>query len=150
MRVRCIGAVADFFALRENGDEDFVVSARETVFGAKPFPRDSNRRKGRAGRTKNPREEFEAARKRGLTEGEIRSIAVEYLESGITILDTSDRTGKKLFVRRVRQQEWYLEILAEGLGLTTLQREDAEGKMREGLELDFKAFQEAVDSGIIW
>ena len=109
----------------------------------KANPRERDRR---SPRTKNPREEFVAARERGLMDAEVKQIVDEYLQSGIGTIDRDDPTGQKLFDRRSRQQKWYIEILAEGLGLSNVQRAEAEAKLGLALKSDFIAYQEVLHS----
>lgn len=112
----------------------------------KPYPRE---RDARETRTKNPREEFEAARKRGLTEVEVRGIVEEFLVKGIATTDLNGTREKRIREAREKGHEWYLETLIDGIGLSGVQREEAESKLHQMLEGDLMRFQRAVQSKAI-
>lgn len=81
----------------------------------KPYPRERDERERR---TKNPREEFEAARKRGLTEEEVREVVVNFLEA----VSYEDKVGQP--VEAVLRDVWekrldvYFDALVDGFDLS--------------------------------
>lgn len=105
----------------------------------KPYPRE---RDAREVRTKNPREEFEAARKRGLTEEEVRGIVEDFLEAGLSVASDVD-----LLTKRAIQQRWYLNTLVDGFGLTGKQKRIAKMRLREALLDDHAAYVLSGESG---
>lgn len=109
----------------------------------KPYPRE---RDPREVRTKNPREEFEAARKRGMTEEEVRGIVEEFLVKGITTTDSNGTQETRIREARMKGHKWYIETLIDGIGLSGVQREEAERKLHQTLEGDLMRFQRAVQS----
>lgn len=62
-----LGVALFVWLIREREGGDRVAGKREPI--TKSHPRDGSRKGERIRRTKNPREEFEAARKRGTDEG---------------------------------------------------------------------------------
>jgi hypothetical protein len=116
----------------------------------KPYSRDGYRPEERMGRTKNPREEFEAARKRGLTEDEVRGILEDFIKSGIRKIDLSSTSEEELLAMRIKEHAWYFEMLVDGLKLTKEQQERAESTLRDTGEKNYATFlssiAEAADS----
>jgi hypothetical protein len=107
----------------------------------KPYPRDRDPRMER--RTKNPREEFEAARKRGLTEEEVRVVVEDFVAMNLYPMN-SGRTIDKERTHEVwkRRQQWYLDTLVSGFGLSDQQKNQAAAKLREMIESEFNHYQE--------
>lgn len=93
----------------------------------KPYPRE---RDAREQRTKNPREEFEAARKRGLTDEEVRKIVEDFLELGISWPDWGESIDE-LRVLKQKVNAYHLETLVVGFGLTQEQKWIAQEKLKE-------------------
>ena len=112
----------------------------------KPHPRvpgDSGRKEGRL---KNPREQFEAARKRGLTEEEVRGIVVEFFTLEISTKWSEETTVEEYAKLGDKAREWYRETLASGFGLTRNQEVEVAGKIREFRKTDLKDFKEELAS----
>lgn len=103
----------------------------------KPYPRE---RDARQRRTKNPREEFEAARKRGLTEEEVRGIVEEFVRAGIGDINLSSTTERELLANRKEENSWYLQTLVEGLGLTPDQQKVAAEKLHKSRVHNYSVF----------
>lgn len=121
----------------------------ETTEG-KPAPvtkSHSRERDGRELRTKNPREEFEAARKRGLTEEEVRGVVEEFVSIGLMDEHEPDATVEDLLARRQKEQRWYLDTLTDGFGFSNGQKNEAKRKLRESLAEDYARYMELGKSG---
>lgn len=103
----------------KDGQEYGETTEVERAPVTKPYPRE---REERELRTKNPREEFEAARKRGLTEGEVRGIVSEYLKMGITFQNHQDRSEEAYVEMGDKARAWYQDALVEGFGLDQVQK----------------------------
>ncbi len=103
----------------------------------KPYLRE---RDAREQRTKNPREEFEAARKRGLTEEEVRGIVEEFMRTGIGSIDLSNTSERELLDNRKAENSWYLLTLVEGLRLTPDQQREAAEKLHKTRVYGYSAF----------
>jgi hypothetical protein len=97
-------------------------------------------------RTKNPRDEFEAARKRGMTEEEVRWVVEDFLETGILDWESVGVPLDQLTKRRDKEYEWYLGILVEGFGLTRQQRKEAENALEKIKEADSEHFLAVMKS----
>lgn len=106
----------------------------------KPYPRDLNQRKDRS---KNPSEEFEAARKRGLTEEEVRWVVKDFMTLGIDGDEISADTDQGYYQIRLKRQEWLLDALVSGFGLSSEQKKQAAARMRELGEKDYEEFQQS-------
>lgn len=122
-------ALALGFAFWNRTDKD--KDGETTIIGnpidqTKLYPRGETDRKMR---TKNPREQFDAARKRGLTEHEIRSILNEYL-AATTYEDQPNRPIEAI-MKEIRLKRWniYLDTLAETMNLTEQQITEAQKKL---------------------
>jgi hypothetical protein len=107
----------------------------------KPHPRDRDPRMEM--RAKNPREEFEAARKRGLTEEEVRWVVEDFVAMNLNP-KSPDRTADPEDAREEwkRREQWYLDTLVSGFGLSEEQKKQAAGRLRELGEREFKDYQE--------
>ena len=108
----------------------------ERMRPTKPYPRE---REERGVRLKNPREEFEAARKRGLTEEEVRGIVKKFADLKIDSYTAVEAGEENYRSRRENQQEWYLELLSSGLDFSVAQKETAKAKLRILALEDFSA-----------
>jgi hypothetical protein len=107
--------------------EDGVESATgDRSRAKKPYPR---ARQEREIRKKNPREEFEAARERGLTEKEVRGIVEEFVES----MDFEDQPHRPVEVVlhewRMKRLTIYLDAMADGFSLSKKQKLDVQAKL---------------------
>ncbi len=122
--VCALGAV---FLLRPGVDEekdDSVAVDRSRM--TKPNSRDRDERE--IGK-KNPRVEFEAARKRGMTEEEVRKVVEDYYEA-TAYEDQPERPVEVvLYEMREKKLNLYLDALAEGFNLTEEQKLEAQAKL---------------------
>ena len=107
----------------------------------KPYPRDRDPRMEK--RAKDPREEFEAARKRGLTEEEVRWVVEDFVAMNLNP-KSPDRTADLEDAREEwkRREQWYLDTLVSGFGLSEEQKKQAAGRLRELGEKEFSGYQE--------
>ena len=93
----------------------------------KPYQRvhDPNMEK----RTKNPREDFEAARKRGMTEEEVRLVVKEYFQA-IAFEDQPGRPVEMILNEAMEKRlDLYFDALEEGFNLTKEQVSEIRGKL---------------------
>ena len=107
----------------------------------KPYPRDRDPRMEK--RAKDPREEFEAARKRGLTEEEVRWVVEDFVAMNLNP-KSPDRTADLEDAREEwkRREQWYLDTLVSGFGLSEEQKKQAAARLRELGEREFSGYQE--------
>lgn len=127
------------FWLRPDGKKKGGVAAEgNSSRVTKPYPRE---RDARERRTKNPREEFEAARKRGLTEEEVRWVVEDFLELGIDSDDISADTLEGHYQLRMKRQAWLLNAMVSGFGLSDEQRKQAAARLQELGEMDYKTLK---------
>ncbi len=134
--------------LRADGErKGGVASEGDEPRVTKPYPRERDMRERR---TKNPREEFEAARKRGMTEEEVRWVVEDFLELGIFTVNQKDSSPEALLSRRQKEQKWYFDILVEGFQLTADQKMAAASKLRESLARDNEAYIESKKNNITY
>lgn len=132
------------FCLRTGGEKKGGVAGEGNgPRVTKPYPRE---RDAREVRTKNPREEFEAARKRGMTEEEVRGIVEEFIGKGIATTDVNGTRETRIREAREKGHKWYIETLIDGIGLSGVQRDEAERKLHQMIEGDLIRFQRAVES----
>ena len=103
----------------------------------KPYPRE---REKRDVRLKNPREEFETARKRGLTEEEVLRVVEDFLGAGLGNSITFGYSSDVLFEMRSGAQKWYLDTLVAGFKLTDSQKQEAAAKLKMTLKDDFQEY----------
>jgi len=88
----------------------------------KPFLRDGSRlREGSEVKT-NPREEFGAARKRGMTEQEVRWIVEDFRNLGIDSGEIAAGSAEAYYGIRMRRHQWLLDALKSGFGLSKEQK----------------------------
>jgi len=88
----------------------------EKVLPTKSHRRESESEKDR--RAKKPREEFDEARKRGLSEDEVRGIVEEYFKV-VTYKDQPERPLEEIMNElRLARLRLYLDVLSEGLHLS--------------------------------
>ena len=107
----------------------------------KPYPRDRDPRMEK--RAKNPREEFEAARKRGLTEEEVRWVVEDFVAMNLYPMNSGRAIDKeKTHEVWKRRQQWYLDTLVSGFGLSDQQKKQAAAKLGEMIESEFYHYQE--------
>jgi hypothetical protein len=126
------------FWLRSDGDKKGGVAGEGNAPRVtKPYPRE---RDARETRTKNPREEFEAARKRGMTEEEVRGIVEEFMRTGIGKIDLSNALEKELLDHRKAENSWYLKTLVQGFGLTPDQEREAAQELHKSRVLAYSIF----------
>ena len=111
----------------------------------KPYERDRDSRMEKL--TKNPREEFEAARNRGLTEEEVRWVVEDFLGTGISAMPELVAPVQELLERRRVQQRWYLDTLVDGFWLTGEQKEIAKLRLGAALSEDQEAYLKAERDG---
>lgn len=108
----------------------------------KPYTRE---RDARDRRTKSPREEFEAARKRGLTEEEVRGVVeVFFLELGMNWSAMEGNSIDELRVQKRKVNAYYLEALVLGFGLTDEQKRIAQKKLMEDYNELVAGFSQAM------
>ena len=137
-------ALGLIFWSRPDGEKKGGVAAKGSgPQVTKPYPRE---RDARERHTKNPREEFEAARKRGLTEEEVRGIVEEFIGKRIATTDVNGTREKRIREAREKGHKWYNETLIDGIGLSGVQRDEAERKLHQMIEGDLIRFQRAVES----
>jgi hypothetical protein len=105
----------------------------------KPYPRESDASERR---TKNPREEFDAARKRGMTEEEVRGVVEEFHSYNIHSVKPEDLPPKNLQMLWERENRWYLDTLILGFGMSDLQRSEVAKKLSEMRERDLRSYQD--------
>lgn len=118
-----IGLVVFSYKHRQESGETAEVGRAPVT---KPYPRERDERELR---TKNPREEFEVARKRGLTDEEVRGIVGEYRKV-VTVDRSFGRSEEEIFHDLAeRELDWYLEALGDGFGLTMEQKMAAQTKL---------------------
>jgi len=92
----------------------------------KPYIRDHE---GREISGENPRKEFEAARKRGMTEEEVRKVVEDFFEA-VAYEDQPHRPVEVVLCElREKRLSLYLDALAEGFNLTKEQKLDAQAKL---------------------
>jgi len=103
----------------------------------KPRPRTPSDPGKREVRTKNPREEFEKSRKRGLSKEEVRGIAERAVAEEIGVDEDMANTVEDYFELRKRRIEWYVEILTEGFYLTERQLSEVRTRI-DKLESEFR------------
>ncbi len=137
-------AIALYFAIDQSEQKNGDVSGTKRAPTTKPHPRD---RDERMIRTKNPCEEFEAARKRGMTEEEVRWVVEDFDETRLWEVRPPDAPAEDLYGRRKNEQKWYLDTLVKGFGLTGEQKKEAKRNLREALIEDFAAYSEAEKAG---
>lgn len=118
---------------REKDGGDVIAGERTAV--TKPHPRERDERMER--RTKNPREEFESARKRGMTEDEVRGVVEEFHELGYSELKQKGGSLDEFRVFRSKVWQWYSDLLAEGFGFTGEQERLVSKRLQEMGEKDF-------------
>ena len=115
-----------FWIWRDGEDSSGIAAEGKVPRVTKPYPRE---RDARERRTKNPRDEFEAARKRGLTEEEVRRVVEEYIES-VAWEDQSDLPLEKvLHILGEKRVDVYLNALIEGLNLSQYQISAVQAKL---------------------
>ncbi len=107
----------------------------------KPYPRE---RDARERRTKNPREEFEAARERGMTEAEVRGIVEEFVSLGITYENHQDISVEEYVEVGEKARDWYRGSLVEGFSLTPIQELVLIKMLREIGKKDTVQFKERL------
>jgi hypothetical protein len=123
-----------------DGEREGASSAPgERMRSTKPYPRE---REERGVRAKNPREEFEAARERGLTEEEVRGIVEEFVSLGITFENHQDISEQEYFEMGNKARDWYRDSLVEGFSLTPIQEADLTKILYEVGMKDMAHFQE--------
>jgi hypothetical protein len=124
----CLGcALCAAFWLRPgvNGDRDEAVTDERSRM-TRSYGRD---RDGRGIGKKNPRMEFEAARKKGMTEEGVREVVDEYFKT-LAYEDQPDRPVEEVLRElRERRLSLYLDALAEGFQLTEEQKLEAQAKL---------------------
>lgn len=116
----------------------------------KRFQRNHDRTDGRAVGRKNPREEFETARKQGLTEEEVRWIVKDFVATGLVGMEIDTNSEEELLKMRGRVMDWYLSILDEGFGWTEEQKIEAREKLLETAESDNVRYFLLVEISITW
>lgn len=128
------------FWLRPDGEKKAGLAAE----GSGPRVTKAHSRESDAGerRTKNPREEFEAARKRGLTEEEVRWIVEDFMELGIDSDGISAGTQEGYYQLRMKRQAWLIDALVSGFGLSDEQKKQAAARLRDIGEKDYKEFED--------
>lgn len=129
------------FWWRTDGEKKAEVAAEgNSPRVTKSYPRE---RVATERRTKSSREEFEAARKRGLTEAEVRGVVEEFIAMNLNP-KSPDKTADPEDAREEwkRREQWYLDTLVSGFGLTGQQKKQAAARLRELGERDFKNYQE--------
>lgn len=124
-------------AWREKGQGDGGESGGKTAPATKPSPRDQDRRGSMAGELKNPREVFETARKRGLTDLEVRWIVEDFHELGYSELKRKGGKLNEFRGFRSRAWQWYSDLLAEGFGFTGEQERRVSKRLQEMSGNDF-------------
>lgn len=130
------------FWLWANGDKkDGVVAETNGPQVTKPYPRERDERERR---TKNPREEFEAARKRGMTEEEVRGIVEGFMSFGITFEYQQDMPDEDYMEMGKRARDWYRETLVEGFALTQVQELVLIKVLREYGKRDLASYMESL------
>lgn len=128
------------FWMWHDGDEDGVAPlTTDSSRGTKPYPRERDERERR---TKNPREEFEAARKRGLTEAEVRGVVEEFHSYNIHSVKPEDLPPEKLQKLWESENRWYLDTLVSGFGMSDLQRSEVAKKLSEMRARDMRSYQD--------
>ncbi|BCU76773.1 hypothetical protein llg_14880 [Luteolibacter sp. LG18] len=80
--------------------------------------------------------------KRGMTEAEVRWMLEDFITAGLT--PPEGPTFPLTPARRAKQQDWYLEALAEGLSLTPEQKRAARERMQQSLQEDVAAFAKGI------
>lgn len=136
-----------FFLERDGNWRKGMESAGKTAPVTKPFPRDQERPGGRELPTKNPREDFDAARNRGLTEQEVRWIIEDFMNLGIDNGTIALGSAKDYYKTRVRRHEWLLDAMTSGFALSAGQKDQASASLKAHGERDLAEFVEYV-SGI--
>ncbi len=119
--VAAVGATGAMVPIRESRDSD--VSARRTG-----------------------RKEFEAERKRGLSEREVRWIVEDLQAAGFTSEGVGAETTEEYFALRKSRERWYLDTLAMGLGLTGEQKFQAAETLRELGNAEYEEFRKYAGS----
>jgi hypothetical protein len=104
-----------------------------------PYPRELDAREVP---TKNTREEFEAARKRGLTEAEVREVVEEFHSYNIHSLKPEDLPPENLKMLWESENRWYLDTLMTGFGMSDLQKSEVARKLSEMRARDLRDYQE--------
>ncbi len=124
----------------ERGLEDR--SGRET--GKAPVTKPVPRSERPANETIDPREEFEAARNRGLTEQEVRWIVSDFTNLGIDSQDVAAGSAESYFVLRSRRHRWLVDVLASGFGLSADQKHQAAESIEALGERDLAEFTKYI------
>ena len=109
----------------------------------KPYPRDRDLRMEK--RAKNPREEFEAARRRGLTEEEVMGIVEEFEELGITQAIDQNLLEEEYAKKGDLVRRWYCDALVEGFSLTEVQELVLKKVLRQVGKEDASSFGEHLE-----
>lgn len=104
----------------------------------KPYPRGPEHLAG----TGNPRDEFEAARKRGMTADEVRWVVEDFVNFGIDSDQLAAGTGDGYYQLRTKRHQWLLDTLVAGFGLSDEQKQWAAVRLRELAERDYAEFRE--------
>ena len=133
-----------FFHERDGNWRNGMESAGKTAPVTKPFPRDQERPGGRELPTKNPREDFDAARNRGLTEQEVRWIIEDFMNLGIDNGTIALGSAKDYYKTRIRRHEWLLDALTSGFALSAEQEGQASASLKAHGERDLAEFVEYV------
>ena len=128
-----MGALIWLWLDRERQGGGTVTEDRALVTKLHPRVHDPRRE----GRTKAPREEFEAARKRGLTEEEVRGIVRDFQKLGYSELKQKGGSLEEFRNFRTKAWQWYSDLLAEGFGFTGEQERLVSKRLQEMGEKDF-------------
>jgi len=135
-----LGLVLIFLRSRQQRSSLYIEVEVGSV--TKPFSRDSSRPGHRNERTKNPREAFENARKRGMTEEEVRFIVEDYAKLGILSKPPEEISPEHFHKIGIKARSWYGEVLVEGFGLIHRQEVEVTERLRELGKKDLANFKE--------
>lgn len=133
-------------AMREKeGDRvDDVELSANSVTVTKPFSRDYDLRGDLTGKTEHPREAFEAARKRGMTAREVKWVVEDFEAMTLSTKDLGSAPEHEYYEIRKRGQQWYLDTLVSGFGLSGGQKSRAAERLRKLGEKGFEDFQKSI------
>lgn len=120
--------VACWLALRASGREAAKDKPKSVALAGAMLPGKTSERLLREGQPVNVVKDYLARCKKGMTEQEVRWIVEDFQKAGLDHPPEGERI-EKFVAARLQQHRWYLDLLADGLGLDAEQRRVASEKL---------------------
>lgn len=132
------------FILREKLWMRGTGSAAEAIPVTEFSQRTSAKSGDRAEQSKNQREEFDTARKRGMSEQDVRWIVADFINLGIDSEEVGAGSAEDYFKIRNDRHQWLLATLVSGFGLSGQQKMELAESLRVLGERDLEEFRKYV------